>query len=306
VRVGVAGSSGLIGRALVAALEERGDEVVRFIRTSSSDAAGSIRWNPARGDVDEDDLRRVGGFDAVVNLAGAGIGDRRWTVARKHEILESRVAATGTLARVLRESGVGAGAGAFINASAIGWYGSRGDEVLDESSASGSGFLAEVCRAWEDATQPLVDAGTTVAHLRTGIVLSARGGALRQQLGLFRFGLGGRYGSGRQWMSPVSLFDEVRAVLFLLDHPVSGPVNAVAPSPVTNREFTKVLASAVRRPAIFAVPQFALDLALGSEMATELVFASQRVVPGVLASAGFTFEHPDAASAVAWALSAAP
>lgn len=301
VRVGVTGASGLIGRALVAALEERGDDVVQFIRTTSLPASTpSVRWDPANGGVDEGDLRRVGGFDAVVNLAGAGIGDRRWSTARKREILESRVAATTTIARVLADSG--GGTGLLANASAIGWYGSRGDDELDESSSSGSGYLADVCRAWERATQPLVDAGTTVAQLRSGLVLSARGGVLRQQLALFRRGLGGRYGSGRQWMSPISLADEVRAVLWILDHRLSGPLNLVAPSPLTNRDFTKVLAHALRRPAFFAVPRIALDVALGNEMAEELVFASQRVTPHALINSGFHFDHPDAASAVSWAL----
>jgi uncharacterized protein (TIGR01777 family) len=298
VRVGVTGSSGLIGRSLVAALEERGDEVVRFLRpTSSASGTSSIRWDPTRGDVDEDHLRRAA-LDAVVNLAGTGIGDRRWSPARKREILESRVAATSTLVRALASVGVGH----LVNASAIGWYGSRGDELLDETSMRGADFLSDVCHAWEDAAAPLADAGTTVTYLRTGIVLDAHGGALRQQLPLFRFGLGGRFGSGDQWMSPVSLADEVRAVLWLLDHRLSGPVNVVAPSPLTNRDFTQVLASALHRPALFTVPHVALGLVLGNEMADELVFASQRVVPSALQSSGFRFEHPDAASALAWAL----
>jgi uncharacterized protein (TIGR01777 family) len=300
VRVGITGATGLIGRSLVTALEERGDEVVRFLRPSTLDVGTpAVRWDPANGDVDTDDLRRAT-LDAVVNLAGAGIGDRRWSPARKHEILESRIAATSTLARALNESGNGVAH--FVNASAIGFYGNRGDDTLDETSPRGEGFLSDVCVAWEGAAQPLDAAGTSVAYLRTGIVLDAHGGALRQQLPLFRFGLGGRYGSGRQWLSPVSLADEVRAVLWILDHRLSGPINVVAPSPITNRDFTRVLASAMHRPAFFAVPHSALGLVLGSEMANELVFASQRVVPTALIESGFHFEHTDAPSAVAWAL----
>lgn len=300
MRVGVTGATGLIGRSLVTALEERGDEVVRFLRPSTLDrGTPSVRWDPANGDVDTDDLRRAT-LDAVVNLAGAGIGDRRWSPARKHEILESRIAATSTLARALNESGDGVAH--FVNASAIGFYGNRGDDALDETSPRGEGFLSDVCVAWEGAAQPLAAAGTSVAYLRTGIVLAAHGGALRQQLPLFRFGLGGRYGSGRQWMSPVSLADEIRAVLWILDHRLSGPINVAVPAPLTNRDFTRVLASALHRPAFFAVPRAALDVVLGSEMAGELIFVSQRVVPTALVESGFHFEHPDAPSAVAWAL----
>jgi uncharacterized protein len=300
VRVAVTGASGLIGRSLVAALEARGDEVVTFQRaTSKTTTANSVRWDPAHHEVDEDDLRRCGELDAVVNLAGAGIGDRRWSPARKDEILASRVSATSTLANVFRGPHAVA---LMVNASAIGWYGSRGDETLTETSPRGAGFLSDVCRAWEEAAQPLVDAGTTVGYLRTGLVLDAHGGVLRQQLALFRLGLGGRYGSGRQWMSPVSLADEIRAVLWMIDHRLAGPVNVVAPAPLINRDFTRTLARALHRPAFFAVPRVALEMALGSEMANELVFASQRVMPGVLTESGFHFEHPDATSAVAWAL----
>ncbi len=298
VRVGVAGSSGLIGRSLVAALEQRGDVVVRFLRPTTNDVGeNTVRWDPANADVDGDALRRAE-LDAVVNLAGVGIGDRRWSAARKREILDSRIAATTTLSRAVSETSVGM----FVNASAIGWYGSRGDDVLDETSPRGTGFLSDVCQAWEDAAAPLSATGTNVAYLRTGIVFDAHGGALRQQLPLFRFGLGGRFGSGRQWMSPVSLADEVRAVLWILDHRLSGPINVVAPSPLTNRDFTRILAGALHRPAFFAVPQFALGLVLGTEMAEELVFVSQRIVPTVLTESGFQFEQPDATSALAWAL----
>jgi uncharacterized protein (TIGR01777 family) len=303
MRVGVTGASGLIGRSLVAALKERGDDVVTFRRpTSNTTAANSIRWDPAHHEVDENDLRRCGELDAVINLAGAGIGDRRWSPAREAEILTSRVNATSTLATALQGQHA---VSTVLNASAIGWYGTRGDDLLDETSPRGTGFLADVCHAWEEAARPLVATGTTVAYLRTGPVLDAHGGVLRQQLAFFRLGLGGRYGSGRQWMSPVSLADEIRAVIWILDHRLAGPVNIVAPSPLINRDFTRELARALHRPAFFAVPRVALELALGSEMASELVFASQRVLPGVLGASGFHFEHPDAPSALVWALASA-
>jgi uncharacterized protein len=301
MRVGVTGASGLIGSSLVAALRERGDSVVTFVRPASRvDVGDTVRWDPARHLLDHDDLRRAGGFDAIVNLAGAGIGDRRWNAERKSEILSSRVSATSLLADVVKESPSGV---SFIaSASAVGWYGSRGDEVLDESSTRGEGFLADVCDAWENAALALSATGTTVARLRSGVVLSSRGGALPQQLPLFRVGVGGRLGSGRQWLSPVSLRDEVAAILWVLDHRLGGAVNLVAPTPLTNRAFTRDLAAALRRPGIFAVPAVALRATLGPEMANELILASQRVTPQSLLASGFTFADPDAPSAIAWAL----
>ena len=190
MRVGVTGSSGFIGSSVVAALVERGDHVIRFVRPDTAPQSGdAIRWDPSRGLVDEEDLRRVGGFDAVVNLAGAGIADRRWTPSRKDEIRRSRRDAATLLVRLLNDS---SGTPLLASASAIGIYGSRGDEVLDESSTKGDDYLASVCVEWEDATSPLEQSGTTVAHFRTGIVMSRRGGALKRQLPLFRLGLGGR------------------------------------------------------------------------------------------------------------------
>ncbi len=184
----------------------------------------------------------------------------------------------------------------------IGWYGSRGDEQLDETSARGEGFLADVCEAWENAALALSATGTSVARLRSGVVLSTRGGALRQQLPLFRAGVGGRLGSGRQWLSPISLRDEVSAILWVLDHRLDGPVNLVAPVPLTNRAFTRDLAAALHRPGVFAVPAAALRVTLGFEMADELVLASQRVTPQTLLASGYPFAHRDAASALSWAL----
>lgn len=288
----------------MAALRERHDSVITFVRpTNRVRDDNLVRWDPSLGLLDDEDLRRVGGFDALVNLAGAGIGDRRWNAERKSEILSSRVAATSLLAEVAKQST--SGVGFLANASAIGWYGSRGDEVLDESSTRGEGFLADVCDAWENAALTLGSTGTTVARLRSGVVLSSHGGALRQQLPLFRVGVGGRLGSGRQWLSPISLRDEVTAILWVLDHHLEGPVNLVAPTPLTNRAFTRDLARVLHRPGVFAVPSIALRATLGPEMADELVLASQRVSPQSLLSSGFTFCDPDAASALAWALASA-
>ncbi len=303
MRVGVTGASGFIGRALVAALEERGDTAVRFVRPVTSDTRGPVvRWNPERGVVDEGDLRLAGGFDAVVNLAGTGIGDHRWTPARKAAILRSRLASTSLLVRALDD--LPGGVAVVASASAIGWYGDRGDEILDETSRRGVGFLSDVCAEWEDATGPLATRGSTVAHLRTGIVISAGGGALKRQLRLFRLGLGGRLASGHQWMSPIALVDEVRAILWTIDHPRSGPINLVAPEPVTNRAFTDSLARSLRRPAMFSIPKQLLRLALGGEMADELVLTSQRVVPGALTSSGFEFQCPNLSSILERALRA--
>jgi uncharacterized protein len=297
VRVGVTGSSGLIGRALATALRERGDTVVPFIRPGSTQPPGAcVRWDPSSDYVDETDLRDVGRLDALVHLAGAGIGDRRWSESRKAIILSSRVESTRLLDQVAQS--LPEGVGFLASASAIGWYGDRGSEVLDESSARGDGFLADVCHQWEAATESLGSRGIPVAHFRSGIVLSSRGGALKKQLPPFRYGLGGRFGSGRQWMSTIALFDEVRAILWIIDRQLTGPLNLVAPSPLTNRDFTNELASALHRRAFLTVPSLALRAALGREMANELVLVSQRVTPKRLLESGFVFQYPDAPSAV--------
>ncbi len=291
MRVAVTGSSGLIGSALVGALASRGDEVVRFVRPDSPAAHGStVRWDPRAGTVSTADLDQAGTIDAVVHLAGAGIADRRWTSNRRHEILSSRVASTSLIATAVATR---QGVTRVVSGSAIGYYGSRGDEVLDESSSRGVGFLADVCDAWEQAIQPARLAGATVATVRTGIVMSAAGGALGRQLPLFRLGLGGRLGDGRQWLSPISLDDEVRALLWVMDQGLDGPFNLVAPTPVTNRVFTDALGRLLRRPTLAPVPRSALALALGRDLATEAVLASQRVVPRALEESGFHFRHPD-------------
>jgi len=297
VRVGVTGSSGFIGSAVVEALRQRGDVVTRFVRPESPPGGPVVRWDPARQMVDEADLARAGGFDAVIHLAGAGIGDRRWSDARKELLVRSRIDSTTLLVRVLRS--LPSGTAMLASGSAIGYYGSRGDERLDESSSPGEDFLARLCTSWERAATDLADRGATVATLRTGIVMDVSGGVLKRQLPLFRLGLGGPLSSGRQWLSPISLGDHVRALVWVIDHRLAGPVNLVCPTPLTNKDFTKILAAALRRPAMIPVPSLAIRAVLGSQLASEAVLASQRVVPRALIEGGFVFNRPDMASIIA-------
>ena len=301
MHVGVTGSSGFIGTALVSALEERGDSVTRFVRPGSDASGHVIHWDPSRGIVDDADLKIAGGFDAVVNLAGAGIADKRWNEARKSEIRNSRLTSTSLLVETMRA--MPNASAHLVSGSAIGFYGSRGDEQLDESSSPGSGFLAQTCVEWEQAALALRVAGSTVALLRTGIVMDRRGGSLKRQLPLFTFGVGGDLASGHQWISPISLRDEVRAILWIIDHRLDGAVDAVCPNPSTNHEFTRILAHRMRRPALSRVPKFALDLVLGSELTSEAVVASQRVIPSALLASGFTFDDPDTNAIVRTVLS---
>ncbi|MGC2486244.1 MAG: TIGR01777 family oxidoreductase [Acidimicrobiales bacterium] len=302
MRVGVTGASGFIGQALTQSLRARGDTVVRFVRPTTPPASGpTIRWDPARALVDESDLRDVRRLDAIVNLAGVGIGDQRWNARRKQSILSSRVQSTALLAHVART--LPEGLGSLVSASAVGWYGDRGDERLDESSSGGVGFLAEVCQEWEGATQPLSDLGVGVAHVRTGIVLSTRGGALARQLPMFRLGLGATLSTGRQWMSPIALSDEIRALEWVLDHTLTGPVNLVGPTPVTNADFAHLVASSLQRPAFLRIPKVALRAGLGRDMADQLLLASQHVEPARLVESGFVFEYPNAHAALAAELS---
>jgi uncharacterized protein (TIGR01777 family) len=285
VRIAITGASGFIGSALRRSLEGDGHEVVGVSR--SADRPGTIGWDPAAGRIDATELE---GFDGVVHLAGEGIGDKRWTPEQKAKILESRKQGTTLLADAL--ASLDRKPPVLVSGSAIGFYGDRGDEVLTEASSSGDDYLSEICRAWEASTAPAEQAGIRVAHIRTGIVLG-EGGALRKMLPLFKLGIGGRLGSGDQWMSWISLADEVAAIRFLLDHAVAGPVNLTAPNPVTNRDFTKALGSALSRPAVLPVPKFGPKLLLGKELADLLLFGSQRVLPTVLTEAGFEFQHPD-------------
>jgi uncharacterized protein (TIGR01777 family) len=230
------------------------------------------------------------GVDAVVHLAGAGIGDKRWTNDYKMEILESRTNGTALLAKTM--AGLANKPQVFISGSAIGIYGARADEELSESASIGSGFLADVCRDWEDAAAPASQAGIRTVLIRTGIVLSPDGGALKKQLPLFKLGLGGKFGNGKQWQSWISITDEVNAIVHLLTSSLSGPVNLTAPAPVTNSEFTRVLSKVVSRPAILPIPSFGPKLLLGGELADALLFTGQRVTPNALLADGFVFSHP--------------
>lgn len=284
MRIIVSGATGLIGTALQVRLRATGHEVVRLVRRDP--APGDILWNPAAGELSPGALS---GADAVVHLAGAGIGDRRWTTAYRREILESRVRSTALLAEAIASTSDGPRV--MLSGSAIGYYGATGDELLDESSPQGSGFLADVCRQWEAAASP-ASARARVAFLRTGIVLSPEGGALRKLLPLFRLGAGGRFGNGRQWQSWISIHDEVGAIVHLLAADRDGPVNLTAPDPVTNAEFTRVLAKVVRRPALIPVPRIGPALLLGGDLADALLYTGQRVVPRVLEQSGYRFEHP--------------
>ncbi len=301
MRVGVTGSSGLIGRSLVRALSARGDQVVRFVRPGTTAPGGAVvRWDPATRDVDENDLRQAGPLDAIVNLAGTGMGDRRWTAARREAIVRSRLAATGLVVEIIER--LPGGLTALVNASAVGYYGSHPAAAVDETSPTGTDFLASVCRQWEDAANQAQRFGTRVALLRSGVVQSAAGGALARQLPLFRRGLGGTLGSGHQWVSLISLTDEVRAIEWILDTDQAGPHNLVAPTAATNADLTASLAHALGRRAALRVPAVALDVALGRGLSRQAVLASQRAQPRRLLEEGFTFQHPDVTAIVAAAL----
>lgn len=283
-RVLVSGASGLIGAALLPLLKTAGFEVVRLVRRPAS-SPDEIQWDPARP-LSPDTLP---GFDAVVHLAGESVSSR-WSEEKKAAIRNSRVEGTKSLAQGLARTSHRPRL--LITASAIGYYGDRGDEVLTEESSSGQGFLAEVCREWEVATRPAQDAGIRTAHMRTGVVLSSKGGALQKLLPPFRMGVGGRLGTGRQWMSWIHVQDLVAAVLHLMKQgPLDGPVNMVAPQPVTNAEFTRTLGTVLSRPTVFPVPAFVIQAIFG-QMAREVLLSSQRVQPTKLTTSGFTFQYP--------------
>jgi uncharacterized protein len=289
-RILVSGSSGPIGSALLPSLKAHGFEVTRLVRNSGS-GSDQIVWDPS-SPLSPD---AVSGFDAVIHLAGESIVGR-WTNAKKRRIVESRVQGTSHLAEAAARASQRPRV--FVSASAIGFYGNRDDEVLREGSPSGAGFAAEICRAWEAAAQPAAQAGIRTAQMRIGVVMSADGGALPKMLTPFRLGLGGRLGDGRQWWTWVSVRDVVGAIHHVLNHEsLSGPVNTVAPNPVTNAEFTSILASVLKRPAIFPMPAFAVRLIFG-EMGEELFLGSQRVEPAKLAATGYQFQHPDLKNAL--------
>lgn len=281
------GSSGFIGNSLIRTLRQNRISTIRLHRNVIT--GDEISWDPyAPTPVHR--LEALEGITAAVHLSGANVA-KRWTSSYKREILESRITPTRALATLL--AGLCSKPDVMVCASAIGIYGGRGDKLLSETSAPGSGFLADVCVDWENATQPAIDAGIRVVHLRFGVVLSPEGGALARMLPVFRAGLGGRLGNGRQWISWVALPDATRAILFAIQRPdLSGPVNVVAPKPVTNLEFTQALGSVLHRPTLMPVPAFVLKLAFG-EMAEATILESERVMPDRLTAAGFRFEYPD-------------
>ena len=290
----VSGSSGLIGTALLRDLVAQGHQVVRLVRpgrtpgSTPGTADSVVEWDPGRDTLDVQALEAAGPYEGVVHLAGAGVGDKRWNRARKAEILRSRTASTELLVSSLLQ--LSPPPPVLVSASAIGYYGNRGAEELTEESSKGTGFLAEVADAWERASLPAAEAGIRLVNLRTGLVLAPKGGVLGKQLPLFRLGAGGRLGPGSQFMSWITLEDEVAVIRRALDDVrYNGPVNAVAPTPVTNTEFTASLSGVLKRPSFAHVPAAALRLALGAEMANETALVSQRVLPTVLAANGFEF-----------------
>jgi uncharacterized protein (TIGR01777 family) len=289
VNVLVSGSHGLIGSALIEALPAAGHRPLRLVRSAPSPGEDAIAWDLDRGWVDSAAMEGVG---AAVHLAGEGIGRPWWTAGHKARVLDSRVRGTRLLAETI--AGLTRPPEVFASASAVGFYGDRGAEILTEESPAGTGFLPEVCRQWEASTKPAEDAGLRVVRFRTGtLVLSGRGGALGPMLIPFRLGLGGRLGSGRQYWSWISIHDEVGAILHTLTHgDLRGPLNFTAPHPVTNAEFTRALAGALGRPAFLPVPSVALKVVLGPEMAEEMIFCSARVLPRRLLDSGYTFVHP--------------
>lgn len=294
MRVLVSGSHGLIGGALIESLERDGHEVTRLIR-GRLPQKGEAAWDPREGTADEAALE---GHDAVVHLAGAGLGDHRWTAEYKKEILDSRVRGTliltHALAKLDRKPAV------LVSGSAVGFYGDRGDEELTEESGPGAGFLAEVVRQWEAAALPAKEADIRTVNVRSGIVQSAKGGGLKKLLLPFKLGLGGRFGSGKQWLSWVHVDDEIGAIRWALGHDeLSGPINATAPNPVTIEEYSNALGRAVHRPTMIPTPTFALKALLGSEMTSEMLLGGQRVLPAKLRASGYQFQHPDLDEALA-------
>ena len=280
-RIAITGASGLIGTALVGKLKSDGYTVQRLVRRPTV-SPEEIFWNPAQSEIDLDSLA---GVDAVIHLAGAGVGDKRWTKKYKSEILNSRLLGTTTIANAVSQ----VKPKVFISSSAIGWYGETGNRAVIESDRGGDDFLSAVCREWEAAADLAGDVRTL--KIRTGLVLDPTGGALGRMLPLFRFGLGGKLGNGKQWWSWITLHDHLRAIEFLMENnQISGAVNLTSPNPVTNQEFTSALARALRRPALFPAPAFALKAALGG-FSTEIL-GSKKVLPGVLQDAGFNFDFP--------------
>ncbi len=287
MQIAISGASGMIGTALSASLRAAGHRPIALVRRDVRAGADEIRWDPAGGTIDAASLE---GIDAVVHLAGAGIGDKRWTDERKKIIMDSRVDGTKLLATTL--ANLDRAPAVLVSGSGISYYGDRGDDLLDESEPKGPGFLADVVHAWEAAAQPAIDAGIRTAFARTAVVLDANDGALKRQLPFFKLGLGGRFGSGKQYFPWISLNDEVRALTFLLHSDVAGPVNLVAPESVTNNDFTKTLGRVLKRPTLVPTPLFAPKLLFGAELVEQLIMWSTRGTPAALSGAGFSFEDP--------------
>ncbi|MFY1699001.1 MULTISPECIES: TIGR01777 family oxidoreductase [unclassified Solwaraspora] len=297
MRILLAGASGFLGTRLAARLRADGHDTVQLVRRPARGPA-EVTWSPSSGQLDP---AAFDGVRAVVNLAGAGVGDKRWTDSYKALIRSSRVDSTGTLATAIAALPATDRPAVLLNSSAVGWYGDTGDQPVEEDAPAGEGFLSDVARVWEAATRPAEDAGVRVVRLRTGLPLHRDGGLLKPQLLPFRLGLGGKLGSGRQWVPWIAIQDWLSAVVFLLERDdVSGPVNVVGPNPVTNAAFGTALGAAVHRPAIMPIPAFALQIALG-EFAVEAL-RSTRVLPGVLTGAGFTYRYPQLAGALQAAL----
>lgn len=294
MKVAVTGASGLIGSALVPALQRDGHDVLRLVRRATR-SADEIRWDPAQRRLDP---AALSGVDAVVHLAGVGIGDKRWTAARKAAILDSRVDGTATIATAMAEAQPRPRV--LLSASAVGFYGDSGERILTEHDPAGEGFAAEVVVRWEGATSAAQEAGIRVVWMRSGLVCAPSGGILGRVLPLFKLGLGGPLAGGRQYWPWISLADEVSAMQFLLAQDISGPVNLTGPEPVTNAEFTRILGRVLRRPAIAPVPAIALKTVLGAERAEQIVLIGQRAVPQALTDTGFSFTHPTAESALRW------
>ena len=285
-KIAVTGASGLIGSALVAQLKSDGHQVQKIVRRPAR-TADEVSWNPIKGEID---LQALEGVDAIFHLAGAGVGDKRWTAAYRSEILNSRLLGTTTIATACEQLQPDV----FISASAIGYYGETGDRSVTETDRGGGDFLSIVCREWE-AVADLAPSIRTI-KLRTGLVLDPTGGALGRMIPLFKFGLGGKLGSGKQWWSWITLHDQIRAMIFLMNSKIEGAVNLTSPNPVTNQEFTAALAMALKRPAIFPAPAFALRAVLGG-FSTE-VLGSKKVIPKVLVDNKFEFDYPHVSSAL--------
>lgn len=293
MKILISGSHGLVGKALTASLTRDGHEVIRLVRRERVMGQPEVEWHPNQARIDAE---HVEGFDCIVHLAGEGIASGRWTEEKKRKIRESRVLGTGLLSETI--AGLKHPPKVFVCASAIGYYGDRANEVLNELSAPGKGFLSDVCIEWEDATMPAAASGTRIVKTRFGIILDRDGGALEKMMTPFKLGVGGRVGDGSQWMSWIALDDVVAGLRFVIDNSaMTGPVNFVAPEPVTNAEFTETMGKVLSKPTILPMPAFVARLALG-EMADALLLASTRVEPKKLLESGFRFKYPELRSAL--------